>query len=373
MKIVVAIDKFRGSLDAAEACRAVAEGLREERPDVAALLLPMADGGEGTASALGAAMGGTWIESRVKGPRIEREIDAGFVWVPDRRLAVVEMAAASGLHLLSEDERDPLRTTTFGTGQLLLEAVHRDAREIWLSVGGSATVDGGVGAATAMAWLFLDGEGQPIGLGGGELERIVRIEKPDGLDLPPVDVLCDVDNPLCGPEGAAPVFAPQKGADPATVDRLARGLENLADRVERSLGIRIRDLPGGGAAGGLAAGAHAFFGARLVPGIDRVVEATGLPSALEDAAWAITGEGRFDETSLRGKVVSGVLREARRRGIPVAVLAGSVEADEATWREAGIRTAAAIRPPGMPLDHAMARARELLRETARVFARDHLR
>ncbi len=374
MKVVVAMDSFKGSLSAAEACEAVARGIRQETPHVELVLCPMADGGEGTAETLISATGGTWIPARVTGPLPGTEVEAGYAWLPGEPPgALVEMAAASGLALLRPDELDPLHTTTFGSGQLLAKAAERGAERLWLAIGGSATVDGGTGAARALGWRFLDAEGEEVGLGGGELERIVHLERPARADpLPPLEVLCDVDNPLLGPRGAARVFGPQKGATPEMVERLEAGLAHLADVVERELGVDVREIPGAGAAGGFGAGAVAFLGGRLVSGVDAVMNANGLRRAVEGAAWVVTGEGRFDDQSLHGKVVSGVLRVAAGAGARVAVVAGSVRLTPELASAHGVEVAEAAAPEGVPLPEALARAGEFVEAAARRFARSRL-
>ena len=369
MKLVAAADSFKGSLDARSACEAIREGVLQARPDWTVAVKPMADGGEGTAAAVMAALGGEWVPVRVTGPLESMEVDAGYAWFPHHdRTALVEMAAANGLTLLPPARRNPLLTTTFGTGELIRAAAVQGARRILLAVGGSATVDGGAGAAAALGWRFLDDAGQPVGPGGGELERIARILLPERAGLPPVEVLCDVKNPLCGERGAAHVFAPQKGASREAVQRLERGLEHLARLIETTLGKDLRDLPGGGAAGGLAAGAVAFMNATLTSGIERLIEVSGLEQDLRGADWVVTGEGCFDEPSLHGKVVSGVAVAARRAGARVAVIAGQVRLSEAEWRSAGIETATALTGPGVTTDEAVRRAQELLREAARRWA-----
>lgn len=357
-RAVVAFDSFKGSLSAREACAIAARALRAAGWDV--VEKPMADGGEGTAEALVAALSGEWIPERVSGPLAGREVAAGYGWFAESGRALVEMAAASGLTLLRREEQNPLRTTTLGTGELVRAAARRGAGAIWLAVGGSATVDGGVGAATALGWRFLDRDGQPVGLGGGELARIARIVAPTDRGLPPVEVLCDVDNPLCGEHGAARVFGPQKGATPAMVEELDAGLRNLAGVIREQLGVDVLDVPGAGAAGGLAAGAIAFMGGRLVPGIETVMRASGLAEAMRGADWVVTGEGSFDRQSMRGKVVSGIVRQARAAGTRVAVVAGSVRVPEAEYRAFGVDAAWALRAPDMPVETAIAQAASLL-------------
>jgi glycerate kinase len=364
MKIVVALDKFKGSLTATRACEIVRAALLMARPGLQIVVKPMADGGDGTAEVLYSTLGGEWILQRVTGPLEAMPSTGKYLWIANRNWAVIEMATASGLILLRAEQCNPLRTTTHGTGELIRAAAERGARKILFGVGGSATVDGGVGAAMALGWRFFAANGRRIGQGGGELERIARIEPPANLKLPEIEVLCDVDNPLCGEHGAARVFGPQKGATPEMVERLDAGLRHLAKMVSEQLGKDIADVPGAGAAGGLAAGAMAFMDAKLVPGIDTVMSASGLEDALNGADWVITGEGRFDEQSLRGKVVSGVAKQARKLGVKVAVLAGSVTMPKAEE----VDVLLTMRKEGMSLDHAMANAEKLLAESTRELA-----
>lgn len=365
-KIVIALDSFKGCLTAQAACQAVADGLLAGNPRTECRLKPMADGGEGTAAALLAARpGGIWIARRVAGPLRSREVEAGFAWFPDDQTAVVEMAAANGLPLLAEHERNPLRTSTLGTGQLLRAAVEQGARRILLAIGGSATNDGGIGAAAALGWRFLDSKGRDVEPVGESLAAIARILPPETqAPLPPVDVLCDVTNPLCGPTGAAAVYGPQKGATPAMVAQLDTGLASLAGIIARDLGRDLRDLPGAGAAGGLGAGAVAFLDAAIRPGIATVAEVSGLPEALRDADACITGEGRFDTQSLQGKVVSGVAAISAHAGVPVTVFAGQVQLDPRAFHSHGIREAHALQGPDLSVSEAIRRAPALLRGLA---------
>jgi glycerate kinase len=372
VKIVVASDSFKGSLTAVQVCDIVAEAIRSVRPDAEVVTKPMADGGEGTASVLMAAAGGQWISKIVMGPLPEMRTEAGFVWLADNRAALVEMATASGLPLLKPDQRNPLKTTTYGTGELIKAAVDHEANHILLAIGGSATVDGGAGAATALGWRFLAKDGRDVGLGGGRLLEIGRIVPPQWALDAAVEVLCDVDNPLCGEHGAARVFGPQKGATPEMVEQLDAGLAHLARLVKEQLGRDIAELPGAGAAGGLAAGAVAFMNGRLISGVEAVMSQIRLPEAVAGANWVVTGEGSFDEQSLRGKVVSGVVRIARAAGAKVAVCAGQVRLGPQKYRHAGIETAVACMDAGMELDYAIAHSAELLDCAARRFARDYL-
>lgn len=314
--------------------------------------------------ALMGSLGGEKVGCTVCGPRPEKTVEAAYAWCPRSDLAVVEMAMASGITLLPEKEWNPLVTTTRGTGELLLlAAAQRKPTSILMTVGGSATVDGGTGAARALGWRFLDQQGRPVPEGGGALCRISDIVPPaPQLPLPPVTVLCDVTNPLIGPDGAARVFAPQKGAGPEDVKILEEGLEHLASVVETRLGLDIRHAPGSGAAGGLAGGALAWMNATLVPGIHHVLDVVGFDGACRDADWVITGEGKLDRPSLHGKVVSGVIARAQRVSprTRVAVLAGRLELTKEEIRQAGIDYADEITPAGMPLYEARRRAPELL-------------
>ncbi len=363
MKIVIAFDSFKGSLTAESACREAALALVEQRPEAVPVEKPMADGGEGTAAALLAARGGEWIQAPATGPLPSMTVDAGYAWLAADETAVVEMASASGLTLLRRDQLNPLATTTLGTGELVRAALERNPRRLLLAVGGSATVDGGIGAAHALGWRFLDERGDELPPIGASLARIHTIRPPDRR--PPaglITVLSDVTNPLCGPRGAAPVFGPQKGASPEQVALLDHGLERLAACIHAQLGRDLRAMPGGGAAGGLAAGAVAFMNATIQPGIETIMNAAGLADALDGADWVVTGEGSFDEQSLHGKVVSGVARIAQARGVRVAVLAGRIALDPARFPSAGIAYADAITPPGLSMDDAIRQAPHLLHQ-----------
>ncbi len=424
MKIVVALDSFKGSLTAVQACDVVAQAIRSLVPQAEIVTKPMADGGEGTAAVLMAAAGGQWVRQTVMGPLPEMPVEAGFVWLPeaedrgrkteDRRQgptrvppsnsfdgarscgsdrpkahgqtslpvppgarehsagALVEMATASGLPLLKPEQRNPLQTTTYGTGQLMRAAIDYGARHILLAIGGSATVDGGVGAAMALDWRFLTKDGQEIGFGGGQLSDVDKIVPPEQPLGARVEVLCDVDSPLTGARGAARMYGPQKGATPEMVEQLDAGLAHLARLVREQLGRDVEHLPGAGAAGGLAAGAVAFLDARLVSGIEAVMTQTGLREAVGGADWVLTGEGCLDEQSLRGKVVSGVTRVARAAGAEVGVLAGQVRLPPEAYRPAGIAAAVTCMADGMELDYAMTHGSMLLDCAARRWVREHV-
>jgi len=370
MKIVIATDSFKGTLRADEACEIIAGAIRESAPNVQLVLKPMADGGEGTARAMIKAANGRWIPRTVMGPMPEMRVEAGFAWFEDKT-ALVEMASASGLELLSKEQMNPLKTTTYGTGELIKAALEYGAGKILLAVGGSATVDGGLGTAMALGWKFLDNQDNPVQLGGEVLEKITKIVKPDNFNIVPVEVLCDCDNPLYGDKGAAKVYAPQKGATDKMVEQLEKGLTHLADLVSEQLGRDI-NVPGAGAAGGLAGGAIAFMNADVVSGTETIMAHNNLPVELESADWVITGEGSFDRQSLYGKVVSGILREAKQSKTRVAVLAGQIKIPQQEYKKIGIAAAIPCKDDNMSLDYALENSRRLLHSAARRFAKQYL-
>jgi glycerate kinase len=329
MRVLVAPDKFRGTLTARQAAEAIETGWRRARPDDVVDLVPMADGGEGTLDALVDAQGGRLVATTATGP-LGDPVDAAFgiVETADGLTGVVESARASGLALLGEGRRDPLRTTTRGTGELILAALEAGARRVVVCLGGSATNDGGVGMAAALGIRFLDVHGRDVADGGAALLDLARI---DGRGQHPAVAgatflgATDVENPLCGPAGASHVYGPQKGASPDDVFLLDRALAHLAAVVQHDLGIALKDEPGAGAAGGLGFGLLAFCGARLRRGVDVVMEAVDLGDRMEGAALVITGEGSLDTQSLYGKVPAGVIRLAELHSVPVAVLCGRSE------------------------------------------------
>ena len=365
MKEIICIpDSFKGSLSSMQVCAAMARAAALEAPGVPCRALPVADGGEGTVDAFLAALGGEKIALPAAGPFGETR--PSFYGRLNEKTAVVEMAAAAGLPLAGE-KRNPEKTTTLGVGQLMRDALEKGAREIILGLGGSATNDGGCGAAAALGVEFLDQADRAFVPVGGTLHRIARI-RTDGL-MPrlreaEVIAMCDIDNPLCGENGAAAVFGPQKGADAQAVRVLDDGLRHLAEVIERDLGGDLLALPGGGAAGGFGAGSAAFLGAKLQMGIETVLELVDFDRLAADADLVITGEGRLDSQSLRGKVVIGVARRAKRLGVPVAALVGSCELPDAAVYEAGVSGIFPIHPQLMPLSEAMAHTREHLAFTA---------
>ena len=372
MKVLVAPDSFKGSLSADAVAQAIAEGLRLVWPDAVIEQVPMADGGEGTVDALVAATAGRKRSITATGP-LGETVEATFGLLGDGRTAVLEMASASGLPLVPPRQRNPLRTTTYGTGQVIAAALDCRVGRLIVGIGGSATVDGGTGCAQALGMKFLDAQGRPLpdGLAGGDLARIDKID-PSQLDrrLDQVEVLvaCDVDNPLCGPSGAAAVYGPQKGATPEMVAQLDQGLAHLAELIQRDLGLSIGVVPGAGAAGGLGAGLIAFCKARLQPGVEIVMAQVGLEQRLEDCDLLITGEGQLDSQSVRGKTISGVGRLAKRAGVPVVALVGSI-GDGAELALDVVDAYLPIIDRPMVLGCAMARTADMLKATAANLAR----
>ena len=324
-KYVLIPDSFKGTLSSADICRIAAEEIRRLEPEAEIDAIPVADGGEGTADAFLTAVGGQRIDAPCTGPLGEPRT-GHYALLPDGT-AVVEMAAAAGLPLVG-DARDPEKTTTYGVGELMAHALTHGAKRLVLGLGGSATNDGGCGAAAALGAVFYDEQGRAFVPAGGTLSRITRVQTEAlhrTLGGIPVTVMCDIDNPLCGPEGAAAVFGPQKGADAAMVARLDAGLCHLAQVLARDLHVQVLSLPGGGAAGGFGAGAVAFFGGTLRMGIEVMLDTVDFDRRCRDARLVITGEGHLDSQSLRGKAVIGVARRAKALGVPTAVLVGGCE------------------------------------------------
>jgi glycerate kinase len=326
VRILVAPDKFRGTLTARQAAEAVATGWQRTRPGDELDLVPMADGGEGTMQALTQALGGRIVSATVTGP-LGEPIEAAFGLARSESgmLGVVEMATASGLALVPPARRDVLAATTRGTGELMALAIDAGANRLVVCIGGSATNDGGAGMAAALGARLLDAAGAPVADGGEALAGLAHIDLTrlhPGLVRVSVVGACDVDNPLTGPSGASAVYGPQKGASPDDVALLDRALGHLAAVVQRDLGVDLREEPGAGAAGGLGFGLLAFCGARLRPGVEVVMDAVGLPQRIVEADLVITGEGSLDEQSLHGKVPAGVLAVCELAGVPAAIVCG---------------------------------------------------
>ncbi len=364
MKVVICPDSFKGSLTSIDVANAIARGISKagSECDLQTVLIPVADGGEGTVDALLLASGGDKRHLKVHDP-LMREIEAYYGLLADGQTAVVEMAAASGLCLLSEDERNPMLTSTCGTGELILGAIHAGVKKIIIGIGGSATNDGGAGAMTALGARFLDNAGRALSPGGAALAQLDRIDMSGFIHLPDqlmVEVACDVTNPLCGSDGASAVYGPQKGATSQMVAELDAALANYARVIERDLGKEIIDLPGAGAAGGLGAGLSAFLNAQLRSGIDIVLDSARFDEHIQDASLIITGEGRIDDQTASGKTIAGILKRASIANVPVVAVAGSVCGDISRLHDMGLTAAFGITSGPMSLDYAMANAVDLI-------------
>ncbi|WLH44246.1 glycerate kinase [Pseudomonas beijingensis] len=371
MKIIIAPDSFKDSLSAQGVADAIAQGLAEVWPDAQLIKCPMADGGEGTVESVLAACNGQWRHTRVRGP-LGVAVEARWGWLAESRTAIIEMAEASGLQLVPPGQRDACSSSTYGTGELIHAALDAGAVRVILAIGGSATNDAGAGAMQALGVALLDDQGQALPPGGLALANLARI---DLSDLDPrlahvsFEIAADVDNPLCGPHGASVVFGPQKGASAQQVQELDRALGHFAEQCARALSKDVRDEPGSGAAGGLGFAAKAFLGAQFRTGVDVVAQLTGLAEAVSGAYLVITGEGRFDAQTLRGKTPFGVARIARQHGVPVVVIAGTLGEGYQALYEHGIDAAFALVNGPMTLQEACADAPRLLSERARDIAR----
>ncbi|KAB0515582.1 glycerate kinase [Pseudomonas extremorientalis] len=371
MKIIIAPDSFKDSLSAEGVAQAIAEGLAQVWPDAELVQCPMADGGEGTVDAVLAACKGQLRHHVVRGP-LGTAVEAHWGWLADSHTAIIEMAEASGLQLVPPGQRDACTTTTHGTGELIRAALDAGAERIILAIGGSATNDGGAGAMQALGVQLFDAEDQPLAPGGLALARLARISL-EHLDprLAQVrfEIAADVNNPLCGPHGASAIFGPQKGANPEQVQQLDAALGRFADHCANMLSKDVRDEPGSGAAGGLGFAAKAFFGAQFRAGVEVVAELVGLDAAVRGADLVITGEGRFDAQTLRGKTPFGVARIARQHKVPVIVIAGTLGDGYEQMYAHGVDAAFALPSGPMTLEQACAEAPRLLSERAADVAR----
>src|SRR4029077_21003864 len=379
MKFLIAPDKFKGALSEREAAENIAKGLRDALPGAKIEIVPMADGGEGTAEVICNARSGSWVQCKGHDP-LGREIDAHYAWTADEELAVMEMSEASGMRRLSDSERDPLRATTFGVGEMILDAGSRGASEIIIGLGGSATNDGGFGMARALGFRFFSDAKELTGA-VSDLQSLTKIETPVVAVVPTANstmqparlplqlkivAAVDVKNPLLGENGATRVFGPQKGASESDLDKLERALTRLPGVVGKECGFDYRDEAGAGAAGGLGFGLLSFCGATIQPGFEVVAQAVGLEAKMKDADLVITGEGSLDRQTLEGKTPVGVARLARKLRKPVFAIVGRASEDR-ELREIfdGIYQNARL---GMSQQENMKRAAELLRENARELA-----
>jgi glycerate kinase len=362
MRVVIAPDKFKESLSAIRAAEAMARGVVAAAPEASVDLAPMADGGEGTVDALVAATGGSSRQARVSGP-LGEPVMASFGLLGDSHTAVIEMAAASGLVLVPNERRNPLITTTRGTGELLLAAIAAGARRLIVGIGGSATNDGGAGLGQALGFRLLDADGHDLEPGGGNLNQLARIDSSGRrfeLDGVEVSIACDVTNPLCGPRGASAVYGPQKGASPEMIETLDNNLSHFAAIVACDLGVAIKDQPGSGAAGGLGGGLVAFAAGKLEPGVNLIIEAIDLKRRLAGADLCLTGEGAIDDQSAFGKTVVGVSRLARSTGCPTLALTGTIKPGAEAVLAEGIDAYFSICDRPITLNEAKEQASQLL-------------
>jgi glycerate 2-kinase len=366
MKVLIAPDKFKGSISAVTAAEAIARGLLTHMPDAELELAPIADGGEGFAEALCAALHGEWIQITARDP-IGRDVSARYAWMDSTKVAVIEMSEASGLWRLTKDELAPLRATTFGTGQLIRDAAQRGAKKIIIGLGGSATTDGGIGMAEALGYEFLTSDGESLEAIPENLLALIRVNAEAAIDLPEIIAACDVQNPLSGSRGTAHVFSPQKGASPKIVDQLELCLENLADVLKQDFECDFRDAPGAGAAGGLGFGLLSFCRAKIESGFDVVANVLKLEERIAAADLVITGEGRLDGQTLEGKGPAGVAALAQKLGKPTLAFAGSIAEDAAVDSLFAATCPIVDRPTD--LDDAMRHGAEFLERAARRAAR----
>ncbi|MDL2185632.1 glycerate kinase [Pseudomonas sp. ChxA] len=371
MKIIIAPDSFKDSLSAEGAAQAIADGLVQVWPDAQLIQCPMADGGEGTVDSVLAACNGELRRETVRGP-LGEAVEARWGWLADSHTAMIEMAEASGLQRVPPGQRDACISSTFGTGELIRAALDAGAQRIILAIGGSATNDGGAGAMQALGVQLFNAQGQALAPGGLALAGLTRmsLEQMDPrLAQVRFEIAADVNNPLCGPHGASAIFGPQKGANPQQVEQLDAALGHFADHCARVLPKDVRDEPGSGAAGGLGFAAKAFLGAQFRAGVEVVAELVGLDAAVQGADLVITGEGRFDAQTLRGKTPFGVARIAQRHGVPVIVIAGTLGEGYEQMYAHGVDAAFALPSGPMSLEQACSEAPSLLRERAADIAR----
>ncbi|MFP3322809.1 glycerate kinase [Planococcus sp. SIMBA_160] len=355
MKVLIAMDSFKGSLSSKQGSEAIAAGIKEVYPSADTKMLPLADGGEGTVEALVEATKGTLFTVPVTGP-LQEKIEATYGVLGDQRTVVIEVAAACGLPLIREEQRNPLIATTFGVGELINDAIERGYRDFIIGLGGSATNDGGVGMLQALGFRFQDRHGKEIELGGQSLKDIRRIDAGNispALREAQFNVACDVTNPLHGETGAAYIFGPQKGATPEMVEKLDQGLRNFARIASEDLGKDIQNPPGAGAAGGLGAAFIGFLEGELKSGIELILESVKMEEQIKDVDIVVTGEGKLDGQTSMGKTASGVAQLAKKMGVPSIALAGSITEEAADLNEIGITSYFSILTKPMTLNEAI--------------------
>lgn len=366
MKIVIAADSFKDALPAQQVCNAIADGIRKVQPNAETVIFPLTDGGEGLAEVFSFHLGGSTVQMNAYDP-LGRDVSCTYILSADGEKAFIEMAQASGLQRLNEEERNPMLTSTYGTGQMIAHALDSGVRHILLGLGGSATNDAGMGMAAALGYEFHTAQGKELLPRGESLAAIERIERTNvhpALAETRFEVLCDVKNPLYGPMGAAYVFGPQKGANAAMVERLDLGLQHFGTLLEQTFGMPLAEVPGAGAAGGMGAASLAFLGGQLFPGIDAVMNLTHFDQVLQGADLVFTGEGRLDNQTLSGKLVRGIAGRAQQFGVPCIALCGAIDADSSFLDLIGLKAAFAIGRKVQIFDDALASTAENLKFTA---------
>jgi len=324
-KIVLIPDSFKGTMSSGEICEIMSKSIKNLYPDIEIASIPVADGGEGSVDAFLSAMGGEKKSVKVKGPMFE-DVDAFFGVIDNGNTAIIEMAACAGLPLV-DDNKDPRKTTTYGAGQIILEALNCGCRKIIMGLGGSATNDAGTGAAVALGVKFFNSKGEEFIPVGGTLSEIEKIDLSNinpALKETQIITMCDIDNPLYGESGAAFVFSPQKGATPEIVIELDNGLKHIANIIQKDIGIDVSEIKGGGAAGGMGAGMIAFFNSQLLMGIEAVLDTVNFDTIIKDADMVISGEGKIDDQSIRGKVVIGIAKRTKKVNVPLVAIVGDI-------------------------------------------------
>lgn len=365
MRVLIATDSFKGSLKSLEAAAIIEKGIRRVYSAAQVEKIAIADGGEGTVEAMVESLQGEYRYAEVSDP-IGNKVRARY-GIVNGDTAIIEMAEASGLSLVPQDRRNPLTTSTYGTGELIRDALSRGCRKILLGIGGSATNDGGMGMAAALGVKFLDQDGEPLAMGGGFLDRLQNIDISSIMPLvneTEFVAACDVNNPLCGERGASRVFGPQKGASPQMVELLDRNLRHYADIIKKDLAIDVLDAPGAGAAGGLGAGLMVFCKAKLMKGMDIVLDTINIDDRIQEADIVITGEGKLDEQTAYGKVPVGIGLRAKKYGKPVFAIAGSIAQGAELVYQQGIDSAMSAIAAPMTIDEAISESPRLIEEAS---------
>lgn len=366
MKMLLAPDSFKGTMSSLEVINILEKVAKCHFDDLEIIRMPIADGGEGTVDSLLTAAGGEFREVEVTSPFYGRKVIAKY-GITKNNVAVIEMAQASGLTLIAPDEKNPLEATTFGTGEMILAALDEGIREFIIGIGGSATNDGGIGAAQALGIRFLDSEGKSVGFGGKELLRIKKIDLENidpRIKNSTITVICDVTNPLTSSLGATAIYGPQKGVTPGVFDFLENGMKNYERLISETTGLNMAIIPGSGAAGGLGSALVAFFGAVLKPGIDTILDLVNFEALIEGVDLVVTGEGKIDGQSIYGKVPVGIARRCKQKNVRVAAIAGGMDGEAQKVYDFGVDSIMTAINKEMSIDEALAEAEELLYDAA---------